>query len=91
MKTTLLKGLIQRIATRTPLTNDDLIAIFGSLKRHNFIDKKRAQRQIKRGDTAIDRQNFALLSEVVDELYRQKNQEKNSSTDSFKKPGTGLK
>lgn len=91
MKTTLLKGMAQRIATRTPLTNDDLIAIFSSLKRHNFIDQKRAQRQIKRGDTAIDRQNFALLSEVVEELYRQKNQEKNSSTDSFKKPGTGLK
>jgi molecular chaperone DnaK len=90
MKISQLQGITQRIANRTQFTNDDLVAVFSNIRRHPFKDVQTAQTLIRKGESALEKENYAILTDVVNELYRLKETEKHQGPDAFNKSGTGL-
>ncbi len=91
MKITQLRGIISKMNARYQMTNEDVIAHFDYLKRHNFVSRDKAQELFKKGDIALSKNNFGGLLSVVNDLYRLKQSDENNDPNMFKKSGTGLK
>ncbi len=89
MKMNQLSTISQRIARRTPITNDDIEMTYMMIKFHPFVEQERAQALIEKGDEALISKNHNALISVINDLSKLKSQEGNN--DLFKNKGTGLK
>lgn len=90
MKISQLEGLIRRINSRTPVTNNDIIGYFGYLKAHKYLEKSKADALIIQGEQALSQQNYGKLTDIVNQLYFLKESEEKNDPETFRSKGTGL-
>ena len=90
MKISQIEGIIQRVNSRRQITNADIISYFSSLKNHPYIEKSKADALIIKGESALAKENYGVLSDVVNQLYFLQKAEEKNDPDTFKRKGTGL-
>lgn len=94
MKIQQLKGLDKKIHSknRRPVTDDELISIYYSLRFRKFNDPKMAEQLMEKGNKAAKKKDIMTLSGVVNDLmmigYKKDNDDDGNT---FKKDGMGLK
>ena len=91
MKTKQIEGLLIRINSRKPTTNEDIVGHFSYLRNEKYVDRTTANALIVKGENALSQGQYSVLLDVVNQLYRQLEDEKYNSGDNFKSSATGLK
>ena len=92
MKTQQLKGLLHNINSRDrrPLTNEELVTVFHSLKFRKFNDQPQADKLLEKGNAAVKKNDILTLSSVLNDLFMI-GMRKDDDENTFRKQGTGLK
>lgn len=90
MKISQIEGIIQRVNSRREITNSDIIGYFGSMKNHRYLEKSKADALIIKGESALAKENYGVLTDVINQLYLLQKAEEKNDPDTFKRKGTGL-
>ena len=91
MKTGQLEALIRKINSRTPVTDEDIVAWFYHFKQQPYKDTITANGLFQEGEDALKNNNIPRLSGVVNRLYQLKKREGDGDSDLFKGSGTGIR
>ncbi len=90
MKISQIEGIIQRVNARRQITNTDIISFFSSMKNHRYLEKMKAEALIIKGESALSKENYGMLTDVINQLYLLQKAEEKNDPDTFKRKGTGL-